>query len=984
MHRILIYAALLLILALPFLVPPSTSRAQPPQGDGRPDQTILQLGANTSLAAVTGYLSPITEAARPFTHMLLRRDAYVPEGAELTLAVRVSVDGSSWTDWHDVGDNDDLWQPADGPDVEWSATIDVGGAARFWQVRGQFTPSPQGGVPVLRRVDVNTIDTRTFAPAQAPPATRRPTLALARPDVVSRVGWGSPDGESSRVPPNHYPANHMVVHHTADSNTLLPGEPNWAARVRAEWSFHTFTRGWGDVGYNYLIDPNGVIYEGRAGGDDAVAFHDTANYGSMGVVLIGTYATVPPTDAAQNALVQLLAWKAAQKGIDPLGSSYYYGCSISSYCHPFNSGSVVPNIAGHRQVTPGHTSCPGDQVIAYLPGIRLRVKQALSGGPTDNGDLTIDDLESGFTPNNANWHAAGCGYGGHTYWTYATNDPNQSSNSAIWRPNIPAAGTYRVYAHIPQGCGLAPPPYASISATYTISYAGGTQQRTIDHNTATEWVDLGVYPFDKGTAGTVRLTDLAAEPFDQQKVIFFDAIKWVPENAATTGVAIQNVAFDRTTITSGELLKVTFTVSNTGSTTLHTQEPQASRTPDGTAFNDGKDGRPDDAYVYDQAECFASNKSGSYAAFPKESNRFRVVLGPTDLSSIGDCAAAFGNYPWRWGLNGDLPPGETRDIVGYVRFRVPGTYTLRANALQEYVKYYYDLEQGIKQATITVTPEQFKPDVASYDALLNPLAQVYQLGEVPDNFLARTHNPLSIPRHEVLGSFRWQGEFTNWRAGGPLPGLDDNFIVEQVRSFVAPISGPYTFGISSDDGAWLWVDGQLVVDNWGLHAILDPNEASGTSYSTSDVTGTLNLSAGAHTIAFKYFERSGFAAAGYGVQMPGETTFRSVPDGLGGGVAMVGATFVETPTLRIAADDTGGSGIAYMSYSWDGKKWYDNLPCTALDCTLLNLGMLQNGAYHVYYKAVDKAGNESEQRELVFNVNTALAPKRTYLPFVGR
>jgi hypothetical protein len=66
--------------------------------------------------------------------------------------------------------------------------------------------------------------------------------------VVSRTGWGSPDGQGSRAQPSYYPVNHLVVHHTADSSTLLPGEPNWAARVRAEWSFHSITRGWGDVG----------------------------------------------------------------------------------------------------------------------------------------------------------------------------------------------------------------------------------------------------------------------------------------------------------------------------------------------------------------------------------------------------------------------------------------------------------------------------------------------------------------------------------------------------------------------------------------------------------------------------------------------------------------------------------------------------------------------------------------------------------------
>src|SRR5262245_11116487 len=122
MRRTFIRALLTLGLSLPLLAPPSSSLAQPPRDDGRPDQAIIRPAVAPGLSAANGYLSPPTAAARPFTHMLLRREAHVPEGAALTLAVRVSLDGQSWTEWHVVGDNDDLWQPADGPDVEWSET----------------------------------------------------------------------------------------------------------------------------------------------------------------------------------------------------------------------------------------------------------------------------------------------------------------------------------------------------------------------------------------------------------------------------------------------------------------------------------------------------------------------------------------------------------------------------------------------------------------------------------------------------------------------------------------------------------------------------------------------------------------------------------------------------------------------------------------------------------------------------------------------
>jgi hypothetical protein len=804
-HRFLQSALLAAALLVPLLAPSARSSAQT-SADRPPDQVALQPRQAPGVAAASGYTSPPTEAAHPFTHLLLRREAGVPVGAELALFVRASVDGAAWSDWSAAGENHDLWLESDGPDVEWSATIAVGALARFWQVRVEYTPAPDGALPELRRIDVNTVDASGPAAPAAPPIGT--LAALAKPPVVSRTAWGNPDGQGSRAAPAYYPVNHLVVHHTADSNSLLPGEPDWAARVRAEWRFHTYTRGWGDVGYNYLIDPNGVIYEGRAGGDDAVAFHDTANYGSMGVVLIGTYSNVRPTGAAQDALVGLLAWKAGQKQIDPLGSSYYYGCDISKYCRPFNAGAVVPNIAGHRQVTPGHTTCPGDEGMAILPGVRERVRQLLGGG--------------------------GGGGGG------------------------------------------------------------------------------------------------AAE--------------------------ISRVEYDRTTLASGELLKVTFTVRNTGDVALHGQSPRVDLSAGG-GLNDLNNG-----YVYDQDECFGGNVSGSYPAYPKEDGRFRVVLGTPGWDARDNgCVDLTSDYPWRWGLNGDLAPGQEQTIVGYVRFRVPGTYALQAGLVQEYVRYH---QQGVGAASVTVTPERIAPADASYDELLRPLARVYRLGAIPDNFLARTRNPLSIPRGEYVGSFAWDGSFVDWWDSGPF-GMADQYLVEQTRSFLASSSGEYIFRTTSDDGSWLWVDGQPVVVNNGLHSV-------------GDSTGTLWLGAGVHVVSFKYFERTGYAAAGYDFQPPGEGAFRALPDGLGGGAPSFGGTFVEYPSLALTADDQGGVGVSYIRWSWDGVNWQDS------PGGVLALGRLANSGYRLRYQSVDGAGNAGETRELAFVVNTNLPLTRRYLPLGAR
>ncbi len=607
------------------------------------------------------------------------------------------------------------------------------------------------------------------------------------------------------------------------------------------------------------------------------------------------------------------------------------------------------------------------------------MKQALDGTPADNGDMEIDELETSFAHSNANWHDASCGAGGHTYYTFGTDNPAESTNSATWRPNVPTSDTYRVFVHIPQGCGLGTAPYATQKAVYKIHSADGDFQRTVDQNTADEWVDLGLYNFNAGTDGAVELSDMTGEPFSARKVVFFDSVKWIPESDSTN-VALVSTVYDSNTVAAGGLLRVIFTLKNIGSSTLYSQDPQIDPTANG-----GLDG-PDNGYVYDQDECFLGDASGSYPAYPKESGRFRVALGltgasPASASNI-NCSSSFGDYPWRWGLNQPLAPGAQQTVIGYIRFRTPGQYTLQAGIVQEYFKYYVE---GANTATVTVTPEQFSPDVSAFDAQLRPVANVYRMGNVPDNMLARTHNPLSIPRGDYVGSFAWDGSFIDWGNGGPFD-VADNFVIEQTRSFIAPVSGDYTFLTSSDDGSWLWVDGKLAVDNHGLHA-------------PSAFTGTMTLNAGMHTLSYKYFERSGQASAGYAIRLPrasgSRTTastgddagmpptatngFAAINDELAAGTPRIGNTFAMPPAITIGADDQGGTGVNRVRVRINDGAWQETLT----SMIQLSPSLFPDGSYRIQYGAVDNVGNISPMREVDFKVDTTMQIAHTFLPFMN-
>ncbi len=202
------------------------------------------------------------------------------------------------------------------------------------------------------------------------------------PGVISRLAWGAdeslrfdPAGDE-QWPREYFPLQKLVVHHTAGRNA----DPNPAATVRAIYYYHAVTQRWGDIGYAYLIDEAGRIYEGRyardfwngasptsdnlAGAAVAGGHAKYQNPGTMGIGMLGTFSTRAPTAAARASLVKLLAWAAARYHIDPKGSG--------TYVNPVTGlARNRPNIGGHRDYSA--TSCPGSVLYAMLPQIRSDV-----------------------------------------------------------------------------------------------------------------------------------------------------------------------------------------------------------------------------------------------------------------------------------------------------------------------------------------------------------------------------------------------------------------------------------------------------------------------------------------------------------------------------------------------------------------------------------------------------------------------------------
>jgi N-acetylmuramoyl-L-alanine amidase len=194
----------------------------------------------------------------------------------------------------------------------------------------------------------------------------RVTAATVAPPVVPRLSWGA-DESIRRGPPSYATGvRFAVVHHTAGRNDYTRGEA--AAIVKGIQLFHVQGNGWNDIGYNFLVDRFGTVYEGRFGGvdRDVVGAHAQGfNTGSVGIALLGTYGDTKPSAAALDAIARLVSWRLDLAHVDPTSFLTF----ISGGSNRYASGVPVllSAVTGHRDT--GFTECPGDALEARLPAI---------------------------------------------------------------------------------------------------------------------------------------------------------------------------------------------------------------------------------------------------------------------------------------------------------------------------------------------------------------------------------------------------------------------------------------------------------------------------------------------------------------------------------------------------------------------------------------------------------------------------------------
>lgn len=213
-----------------------------------------------------------------------------------------------------------------------------------------------------------------------------------QPPIIARRSWAQ-GMAYPRVAPAYGRVRVAFVHHTENPNGYSPGEV--PAMLLAIFLFHRDVRGWNDIGYNFVIDLFGRVFEARAGGiDEPVVGAHAGGYNlvSTGVAVLGSFMSGPISAAARQTLERLLAWKLSLHGapcegrvtvrVNPAGAIY------SRF--PANAPVALQRIAGHRDGD--STDCPGDALYGELPAIRRGVAR-LAPGPV-RATLALSALAS--------------------------------------------------------------------------------------------------------------------------------------------------------------------------------------------------------------------------------------------------------------------------------------------------------------------------------------------------------------------------------------------------------------------------------------------------------------------------------------------------------------------------------------------------------------------------------------------------------------
>ncbi|GAA1499078.1 SH3 domain-containing protein [Paeniglutamicibacter kerguelensis] len=298
-------------------------------------------------------------------------------------AVRLREDGT-WSEWTSLevlnpGSEGEGTEAGTEPVLSLSAD---GIQARVLTASGE-TPAD---------LKINLVAAGTLVTDSKPKATTAASTgtsvdgAALKPAVITRSEWGAKESQANTTTRRSAKLQAMYVHHTASKNTYT--EKQAKDQIRGIFNYHTNVLKWDDIGYQFLVDRFGNIYEGRRGSmNDLIVGAQAGGYNAntIGVSALGNFDEVEPPEALVEALTRVLAWKGYQYNLNVKGTTTLTTSTVGPSTAKYKNGVqvTVPVILGHRNTN--LTACPGRFLYSKLGSIRTEVSKRIAASTSKYG-----------------------------------------------------------------------------------------------------------------------------------------------------------------------------------------------------------------------------------------------------------------------------------------------------------------------------------------------------------------------------------------------------------------------------------------------------------------------------------------------------------------------------------------------------------------------------------------------------------------------
>jgi len=445
------------------------------------------------------------------------------EAADLAPQARTLSDGT-WSGWTDL-EASDLAADAGGVDAEHELR---GGTDALWigeaeAVQLSFAATADGGPQDMTFVQVSSPEEEPAVAgaqddaaagvegaASTGDAVIRTAAAVVpaavdAPRVYSRAEWGA--RAPSCTPDVARTLLAAVVHHTAGSNSYT-SVAQAMQQIRNDQAYHITGRGWCDIGYNFLVDKWGNVYEGRAnsGTQPVIGVHAGGfNTSTVGISMLGDYSSITPSAGTQESVARVIAWRLSQYHRDPTSTVGYTTLGGENSRYPAGTSLALPVVVGHRDTA--YTACPGNAGYAVLGAIKSRARAIIGAGFVNpaatassigiggsvsvtggvitgaNWSLAVTDTRTGIIVQRVNGSSGASGGGAIATWN-GTSSAGNAAGPGSYRLTL--TGTYGATTLVPYTANVTvtgsqnPPTVAPVALTGDLGFVPMTPTRVLD------------------------------------------------------------------------------------------------------------------------------------------------------------------------------------------------------------------------------------------------------------------------------------------------------------------------------------------------------------------------------------------------------------------------------------------------------------------------------------------------------------------------